>query len=446
MFSGKSDLTIERSTERHLLVLLSSLSFGIAKIVALLASLITIPLTIKYLGVERFGLWMTISSAIAMVAFADLGIGNGLLNAVSNANGKNDNIAIKSYISSAIATLTIIALLVLIIFFTVFQFISWDEVFNVSSLTAAEEAGIATAIMLACFALSLPIGVVQRVQMGLQIGYVAYLWQILGSVLGLIATLVVISFQLGLPSLIIAAVGVPIVANLLNGIVFFLIKRRDLAPSIQFVHRDAVSKVFHTGMLFLVLQIAGLVAFQSDALIISHYLGPAAVAEYFVVLKLFSIPGMILSFYLMALWPAYGDAYSRGETNWIRDTYKKSLHYSLILTIPMTGFLVVFGTLLIEMWVGSSVSPSIELILGMGLWALLTVWGGNYSTLLNGLHVIKFQVITSVLMAVFNVFISIWLVKKVGISGAIFGSVLSLILVSYIPTHIYIKRRILANQ
>jgi len=52
----------------------------------------------------------------------------------------------------------------------------------------------------------------------------------------------------------------------------------------------------------------------------------------------------------------------------------------------------------------------------------------------------KFQAIMATLMAIANIFISIWLVSIIGVSGVIFGSVLSLVFIVYIPTYIFINR------
>ncbi len=55
---------------------------------------------------------MTISSVIALAGFADLGMGYGLLNAISEANGKDDRNAARKYISSAFILLSAVALVV----------------------------------------------------------------------------------------------------------------------------------------------------------------------------------------------------------------------------------------------------------------------------------------------------------------------------------------------
>jgi O-antigen/teichoic acid export membrane protein len=133
-------------------------------------SLITVPLTLKYLGNERFGLWMAISSVLAMAAFADFGVGNGVLNTVSKAFGKDDIEGIRRAVSSGFAVLNSIAVLLLLSFFAVFRFINWADFFRVVSPLARIEAGPALAVFAICFALNISMDVVQRVQLGLQQG------------------------------------------------------------------------------------------------------------------------------------------------------------------------------------------------------------------------------------------------------------------------------------
>src|SRR5271163_953685 len=79
-----------------------------ARAVQVATSLITIPLTVRYLGNERFGLWMAISSVLAMANFADFGIGNGVLNSVADAFGKDDFDRIRGAISSGFAVLSVV--------------------------------------------------------------------------------------------------------------------------------------------------------------------------------------------------------------------------------------------------------------------------------------------------------------------------------------------------
>ena len=73
-----------RAKERHRRIVLSAIASAMAKIISITTALISVPLTLHYLGPERYGMWMTISSLAALLAFADLGIGNGMLNAIAD--------------------------------------------------------------------------------------------------------------------------------------------------------------------------------------------------------------------------------------------------------------------------------------------------------------------------------------------------------------------------
>ncbi|MFP3711889.1 hypothetical protein SB783_48755, partial [Paraburkholderia sp. SIMBA_009] len=78
------------------------------------------------------------------------------------------------------------------------------------------------------FAFNIPANLVQRLQLGLQMGFVANLWQMVGSIFAFIAVLVAVHYEAGLPWLVFALSGAPVLAALLNGIIFFLVVRPDL--------------------------------------------------------------------------------------------------------------------------------------------------------------------------------------------------------------------------
>src|SRR5262245_42123374 len=106
-----------RARERQRRIALSALASALAKAISVSTALISVPLTLTYLGAERYGMWMTMSSLVAMLSFADLGIGNGLLASVASAHGRNDRDEIQSYVSSAYLVLSAIAIAIVGLFF-----------------------------------------------------------------------------------------------------------------------------------------------------------------------------------------------------------------------------------------------------------------------------------------------------------------------------------------
>ena len=172
----------------------------VARAVQVGTSLITVPLTIHYLGNEQFGLWVTISSLLAMATFADFGIGNGVLNIVAYADGRNDHEGIRRAISSGFVILGIVGAVLLTAFCATIGRISWPDILGVSSAQARAETGPSILVFAACFALNIPLDLVQRAQLGLQEGFRTNLWQLAGSAASLAGVIVGIHFQSGVAS------------------------------------------------------------------------------------------------------------------------------------------------------------------------------------------------------------------------------------------------------
>ena len=211
----------DRSAARHRRAAVTGITSGISRAVRIGVTLITIPLTLHYLGNERFGLWMTISSVLAMAGFADFGVGNGVLNTVSTAYGKDDWDGIRQAISSGFAVLTLIGAAILAIFLAIYRFVDWGNLFRATTSTARAEAGPAMLVFMVCFALNVPLDVVQRTQLGLQQGFLTNFWEIFSSILILIGILGVVHFHLSLTALVVAFAGAPVLGTWLNAAFFF---------------------------------------------------------------------------------------------------------------------------------------------------------------------------------------------------------------------------------
>jgi len=80
------------------------------------------------------------------------------------------------------------------------------------------------------------------------------------------------------------------------------------------------------------------------------------------------------------------------------------------------------------------------LLLGLGTWTVMNTLNGPFAMLLNGANVIGFQATCAILMAIANVTISILLVQRIGVSGAIWGSVIAQIVFVLIPDIWYVRR------
>ena len=429
-----------RSRERYRRAGLSGVTGIAARGIQIVTSLVTVPLTLHYLGAERYGMWMAMSSLVAMLGFADLGIGNGLLNAISDAHGREDRGDAARYVSSAFFSLIGISLVALVTFGIVYAFVPWAKVFNVTTPLAVAESGPAVAVLMLGFVLGMPLGVISRVRAGYQEAFIDSVWIAAGNLLGLALVLLSVAAHVGLPWLVLAMSAGPLMATALNGAELFWRRSPWLRPRWSGASRAAAYAVLGTGVYFFVLQIAGAVAFQSDSLVIAQVVGPAAVAQYAIPMKLFMLAPTVIGFLLAPLWPAYAEAVSRGDTTWAVVAFRRSVRMALLAGTATSIVLLLVGKPLIRLWVGSSIQPSTGLLVAAGVWAVLTCISAAYAVFLNGVGVLRLQVVLAVLMMIANLALSIAFTIRIGVSGVIWGSVVAQAAFVLLPLTVYLAR------
>ena len=105
---GRTEIADHR--HHRLVSIVQGVVTGLASRVAgIFISLLSVPLTIGYLGPERYGVWVLLTSLLAWVRLADLGIGSGLISAITGALGSERPDLGRAHVSTAIAFLTAIS-------------------------------------------------------------------------------------------------------------------------------------------------------------------------------------------------------------------------------------------------------------------------------------------------------------------------------------------------
>lgn len=111
------DVTTEagRSDERHRRIALTSASGVGSRAIASVTLLVSLPLTVRYLGEERYGLWMTIGSLVSVLGITDLGLGYGLIARVAEADGRQDREHAAGAVATAFLLLSAVAVGILLV-------------------------------------------------------------------------------------------------------------------------------------------------------------------------------------------------------------------------------------------------------------------------------------------------------------------------------------------
>lgn len=423
-----------KSKERYRRILLTGGITAIVKIFSAVINLITVPLTLNYLGAERYGLWMAISSILTLMSFADLGLGNGLLNAVAKANGNKSDKDAQIAVSSTFFILMAIAVLLFLIFICIYPHISWESVFNVKSKTAINESGPTMMVLVVMLLINMPLGIIQRIQDGYQEGYRFQLWLIVGSLLSLCGLLLCLHFKSGLVWLVIAFSGGQLIATLLNGTMLFTKTRTNLKPKLKYFNLDVGKQLISTGLVFFVLGLFTLLGNASDNLVLAQTLGAKSVAGYEIVKKIFLF-SMFTQFIIQPLWPAFAEAMASGDIDWAKKTLKKAMSLSIGLAAIMSLPLLVFGRQIIMLWVGEEFIPSWSLLLGFYMYVLIANYGGVMSTFLNSGPLLNKQILIVGLASITSLLLKIYLSINFGVSGIIWATVLGYGIFFIIPSY-----------
>lgn len=409
----------------------------------MLATLITVPLTYAYLGPERYGLWMVLISIVAAMGFADLGIGNGLMNAVSEAYGKDDRGLAREYVTSAFVIMLGIAVCFAIAGAAVYPFVPWMRLFNVKSGAVAAEGARAFLVLFAWFVVSIPLGVITRAQAGLQQGYFSQIVAAVGSIVSLLLLLIVIALHGTLTLLVLATTFGAVAATLLNAWVLFR-AHPWLVPARHAYRGTSAARILKLGALFFVVQCAVAISYTSDNIVIAQVLGAAAVASYAVPQKLFNFVATVVGMGLGPLWPAYGEAAARSDMAWVRRVFFASLGITLAISVPLCAFLALAGPWIIRVAVGKSFPASMSLLVVLAVWGVVSAVSTAMAMLLNGTGVLKMQALTAVFASLSNLALSIYLTRRLGVIGVCLGSIVTQLAITF-PVCFFMIRKLFKN-
>lgn len=410
-----------------------------AKCGSLLVTLISVPLAVSTLGAERFGIWITITTFFSIFSFVDGGIGNAVINMVADQHVNKDNNRLRQVISSAYLLLSAIGTLGVLLT-TAFTFaIDWRWLISLPADISQAEIAVAALVVGMLYFTNIPLGLAAKILRGLQESHYISIFAIVSHAIIVIGTTIAWYFQASLTWFLLAFAIGPVVANGASTLLLRFRNQGALAPRLNHASLSLLCETFRSGSLFLGLQACAALAYQTDALIVSHLLGLEAAAELGMVNRMFLMATALTSLIVAPLWPAFRDAATRGELNWVRTAFRRSLAYSMGISLAVTLPLLLAHQPLIAAWSVREVAPSFDLILAAFIWTNMLVIGSLSTSLLNGLNQIRFQLIVGTLMVITNLPLSIILTQSIGTAGVIAGSIISYGICVLVPFYFVIN-------
>lgn len=430
----KENHTLERDRRIFLTIISGIVAQGLSNAIPL----ITTKFSLNYLGVEIYGLWMAITSFFSFFVFADLGLGNGLQTELSRAVGKDDNIIIKKLISSAFFLLMGISFVLILIFLFVYPYINWDSIMNVKMGNMESFLGKIIVLIVLSKLLSIPLGLIQRIQNSFQEGYKSNLWSCISVFMTLLVIMFVVFFDFGKLNLIGFSAFIPVLVLLLNIVVFFFLEKKELTPRFKYFDKKITVQLLNTGIAFFLLSILTSISLSMDTYIVAKNGTFSETSVYSITFKLVFLIIVISNMISTPLWAANGEALERGEYTWVRKKAFQMALLSLFLSVGASLFLfIIINPLLL--WINKELSISFFILGGMCLLQIAVAGINPYFMILNAERKIKCQIFIFLLYSLISLTLKFYFSKIYSVAVIPWIGAISYILI--VVPYIFLKAK-----
>lgn len=382
---------------------------------------------------DEFGLWVTITSATAIMATNDFGIGNALRNKlaelrIKNENKKNDEGS--HYFFSVLYFFSFFAVLISIFLFLIRDYIPYDSLLKTDNAALKNELTIILIAVQTILFLSIPFNVGS-------IMYFAYMetnYMALFNIISGIGSLIVVGILAYTgKSVTIAAVAfflVSFVTAIISTIKFIRLRnwKPVWIPPLKVL--TTVKTLLASSILFAILQIGGTFLYNSTTIIVTANIGLKDAAEFNLVQKIYTfIIAIYLSLY-NPLWAAYSDAIHREDWKWAKVTLLKTIAGTIMVFLIAMITCSLLGNYFLLVLAGTNYVSNSLLFALMGGWALF------YSLYLLGIAFLTATgkvlaaTIATGLLAFFYISIGEWYGLKWGINGITVWSMLAFLILT----------------
>jgi O-antigen/teichoic acid export membrane protein len=407
---------------------------GVSFPITALCTFATTAVAIRYAGGTAYGAIAVVSTLSQLLPYADLGIGAGVMNAVSTSKA-GDKARIGA-VASAIRWL-IVPFIVLVTLGTLgATAFSWSELLGIK---ASEIQGLdwATAFAIILFAVGIPMGVGQRVLVGLSMNPLAVGLSSLVSIVTLASTLLIVATAGPIAALAIA----PASGALVSAAVACLIGLRLVRFRLSYVFRVREFRspgLLAQGISYLVLIAALAAALQGGRVLLAQSSTLTEVASYSLMMQLYLPIWSFFSVGGIALWPIFAKMRMDGGVSQIPAISKMA---GLFASAALCGGLgIVFcGGWVADLISGGEIRLSMALLLACASFLIVQAVQFVLGMALTSPADLRFQATCAVPMAVAVITLTSVTASQWGAVAPFFWAALGVALFQIVPNALRVR-------
>ncbi len=403
---------------------------------------ISIPILIKYLGSNDYGIWVLVFTLFQWVLVMDFGIQSSLKTKIPILSYNNQIELIKSYIKITYFYAFILALFIFLSFAICIYVFDVQAVLNLSFHTK-QFIHLLFIINIFFFCINSVAGIHKSL-------YVAYLkgkYAEESLAVNQSGYLILICLSVAfLPNikpenklLLISCINglFCLFVNLYYTFRFFKIEKLNLRTN-QKPPKDFVNDIIKTGLKFMAIQLGMMLFFTVDNYIISNNFSPKDVVPYDTVTKIFQLPVMILFAALSPLWSMFAKDYvEKNRERLLRSFRRFNLYFILIIFFIFILYLI--SPFVISFWIKQKLEIPENLILWIAILTAFRIFTAFYSYFLNGVGKLSKFIFIVIISLVLKIPLTYFLIHlNFGINSVALSTLFLMVLwVIFIPLECY---------
>jgi O-antigen/teichoic acid export membrane protein len=404
-------------------VLLNASTQWLATAVHAVVGLFLVPFLLVQLGREGYGLIGLMGVIASFNMVADLGFGGALSRQLAEQLAKQDKQRFNELVSTAMAYYILVGLFVAALCFTLAPWLA--SVFNVSDALLPQAIFLirwySSISILASLVSAVFYGVItsnNRFDLKNGISTGAGLVQALGLFLVLSLTdsglvgwaIMLLTVQMGkLP------------------ILWWTARKLypDFQPSPRRLRMNAFRELFSVGGYLFLLRLTSMFSVKADPLVLTIFLGPAAVALYTPARSLVNQIRPLVTTLSEQLHPIATHLHTKGKKDDLHAVLIRGTRYTYLMGVGACVLLAFFAEPIINIWLGRALGNEYlivaQVLVLLAIVDISTYTAGSQWPVLLGMNRLRFLVLSQTIPAILNVGLSIWLVgyTSLGVIGVV---------------------------
>ena len=393
------------------------------KALSIVVSFLLVPMTIGYVSPELYGVWLTLSSILTWLSFLDFGFSQGMKNKLTEAIAKNDWERGKKLVSTTYFMMILIFVPLCIIIQFLIPIVDWCRLLNISNIYQEDIIKTLHVLMAFC-CLQMIVNVVVSVIAAFQRVALSNSFGVIGNVISLAIIFVLTRFcPPSLLYLCFSLAAMPIIVTIIASFILFLGSMKRVSPSLRSVELSLTKDLFALGYKFFIINIQAVILYQTTNIIISNVSSPLWVTSYNIAYKYLSIAMMLFTIATQPLWPAFADAYARGDNRWMNNAKNKMTKFYFFCLIGCIMMASV-APWIYKIWIGESANVPQLMTWIVTLYILVYCWGIFNGILLVGMSKIKLNTIVATVGMLFHIPFAYSLSMFIGPYGVIVSMII----------------------